>query len=60
MYIGGVHLQIPVWNSVNTPTLLIAIFAMLAIFRFKLGVIQTIGSSAAIGIVHRLSRWSLS
>ena len=42
------------------PTLFIAIFAMLAIFRFKLGMIQTIGCSAAIGIIYHLFRWSLS
>ena len=46
VYILGARLQIPLWNTINIPTLLIAIFAMLAIFRFKLGVIQTIGCSA--------------
>jgi chromate transporter len=59
VYIVGVHLQIPVWNSINIPTLFIAIFAMFAIFRFKFGVIQTIGCSAAIGIIYHLFRWSL-
>jgi chromate transporter len=48
----GGHLQIPAWGTVNVPSLLIAAFAMLAIFRFKLGMIQTIGCSAAIGIVY--------
>ena len=54
VYILGAHLQIPLWNTINMPTLLIAIFAMLAIFRFKLGVIQTIGCSAALGILYHL------
>lgn len=56
----GGHLQIPVWCTASVPSLLIAAFAMLAIFRFKLGVIQTIGCSAAIGILYHLFRWGLS
>lgn len=54
VYLLGGHLQIPVWNTINVPSLFIAAFAMLAIFRFKLGVIQTIGCSALIGIVYHL------
>jgi chromate transporter len=54
IYVFGGHLQIPVWSTINIPTLIIAIFAMLAIFRFKLGVIQTIGCSAVLGILCHL------
>jgi chromate transporter len=50
----GVHLNIPVWTTVNVPSLFIAGVAMLAIFRFKLGVITTIAFSAMIGIVYHL------
>ncbi|MGO9572114.1 MAG: chromate efflux transporter [Desulfomonilaceae bacterium] len=53
--LGG-HLQVPVWNTVNIPSLFIAVFAMLAIFRLKLGMIPTIGCSAAIGIIYHLFR----
>ncbi len=56
----GGHLQIPVWSTVSIPSLIIATIAMVAIFRFKLGVMQTIGCSAAIGIIYHLSRWALS
>jgi chromate transporter len=56
----GGHLQIPIWSTINVPSLVIAAFAMLAIFRFKLGIIQTIGGGAAIGIIYHLFRWSLS
>jgi len=55
----GGHLQIPIWSTMNMPSMVIAAFAMLAIFRFKLGVIQTIGCSAAIGIIYHLFRWGL-
>jgi chromate transporter len=50
------HLQIPVWSTINIPSLFIAVFAMLAIFRFKLSVIKTIGCSAMLGIVYHLFR----
>jgi hypothetical protein len=37
------------------PTLLIALFAMLSLFRFKLGMITTIGCSAALGLLHHIA-----
>jgi chromate transporter len=52
--IFGVHLQIPAWSTINAPSLLITTFAMLAIFRFKVGIITTIGLSAGIGIFYHL------
>ena len=56
----GIHLQIPVWNTINLPSLFIAAFALVAILRFKVSVIKTIGCSALIGIIYHLSRWGLS
>jgi chromate transporter len=50
----GAHLLVPVWNTINVPTLLIAVFAMLALFRFKLGMMITIGSSAALGLLYHV------
>lgn len=54
VYILGAHVQIPLWNTIKIPSLLIALFAVMAIFRFKLGVIQTIGFSAVLGILYHL------
>jgi chromate transporter len=54
VHVLGGHLQIPVWNTINIPALFIAIFAMVAIFRFKLSIIKTIGFSAMLGIVYHL------
>ena len=48
----GAHLLIPVWSTINVPTLLIAAFAMLALFRFKMGMMKTIGCSAALGLIY--------
>jgi len=50
----GAHLLVPVWDTINVPTLLIALFAMLALFRFKLGMMTTIGCSAALGLLHHI------
>ena len=52
----GAHLLVPVWNTINVPTLLIAIFAMLALFRLKLGMMTTIGCCAALGILYNALR----
>jgi chromate transporter len=50
----GAHLLIPVWSTINLPTLLLAVFAMLAIFRIKLGMMKTIGISAGLGVLYHL------
>lgn len=54
VHVSAIHLHMPVWSTVNIPSVLIAVFATLAIFRFKMGVIQTIGICAALGIVFHL------
>jgi chromate transporter len=56
----GGRLQVPVWSEINVPALLIAAFAMIAIFRLKWGMIPTLGCSAMIGVIYNLSRWGLS
>ena len=53
----GAHLLVPVWNTINVPTLLIALFAMLALFRFKLGMMKTIGCCSALGVLYHALRW---
>ena len=50
----GAHLLVPVWDTINVPTLLIAAFAMLALFRFKLGMMKTIGCSAVMGLLYNI------
>ncbi len=56
VHVFGGSLQVPIWSTINIPALLIAAFAMIAIFRFKLGVIPTIGGSAALGVVYHWLR----
>ena len=57
VYALGAHLLVPDWVTINVPTLLIAIFAMLALFRFKLGMMNTIGCCAALGVVYNAALW---
>jgi chromate transporter len=48
-------LDVPVWTSVNLPALLLTLAAAAAIFRFRVGMLPTLGGCAAIGIVLRLA-----
>ncbi|MEA2756177.1 MAG: chromate transporter [Aliidongia sp.] len=46
----GLRLQLPVLATVNIGTLILAVAAMVAIFRFKIGMIPTLASCSAIGV----------
>jgi chromate transporter len=59
VYFLGAHLQVPVWNTINVPSLFIAVFAMLAIFRFKFSVFKTIGCSVGLGVIYNLLKWGV-
>lgn len=48
--IAGVDL--PVLSSVNIPALLLSIGAMIAVFRFKVGVLPVLGACAALGAAY--------
>ncbi|MEW6348198.1 MAG: chromate efflux transporter [Thermodesulfobacteriota bacterium] len=50
----GMRLLVPVWSSLNVPSLVIAVLALIAIFRVKLGVLQTIACSAALGVAYHV------
>lgn len=56
-YAFGAHLQVPVWDTIHVPTLLIALLAVLALFRLKLGMMTTIGCCAALGVLYNALRW---
>lgn len=48
----GAHLQIPVMETINLPSLVISIVALLALFRFKIGMIYTIAGCALLGVTY--------
>jgi chromate transporter len=56
VYILGAHLQIPVLNTISVPSLVIAIVALLALFRFNISMIYTIAGCAALGVVYHVIR----
>lgn len=47
----SVRLLLPVWSSLDPAALLIAAFAFLALFRWKLGMLKTLAASAAAGLL---------
>jgi chromate transporter len=50
----GLSFEAPVLSSVDPWALMLSAGAMIAIFRFKAGMIPTLGASSAIGIVLHL------
>ncbi|HEX3130206.1 MAG TPA: chromate efflux transporter [Thermoanaerobaculia bacterium] len=51
----GVRLQVPEWSTLNPAALVIAGFAFLALFRWKIGMLKTLAVSAAMGLVWVLA-----
>lgn len=51
-YLGVLHLQIPVWATVDWAALIIALGAFVVVFRFKTGMIWTLGGCAAAGLSY--------
>lgn len=47
----GARLLVPIWSTVNVPSVLLAGVAALAIFRFNVGVMKTLAGSAALGLL---------
>jgi chromate transporter len=52
--VGGIPLDVPVPSSINVPSLILTIAAMLAVFQFKIGMIPVIAACCAIGVVYYL------
>ncbi|GAB4436169.1 MAG: chromate transporter [Anaerolineae bacterium] len=55
VYVGPLHLQIPVWSSLDGAALLIAIGAFIATFRFHLSMVWTLAGCATAGLVYFLA-----
>jgi chromate transporter len=58
--IAGMRLQIPEWPSLDPVAALITVGAMVAMFRFHVGMIKTLAASAAVGLVWFLCSQSWS
>ena len=51
----GLTLNVPVLSTINWPTLALSALAMLAIFRFKLGMIPVLATSSLAGVAFYLA-----
>ncbi len=51
---GLVHLDVPVWSTLEPVALLLAVASMIAMLRFKVGMGWTLAVSAALGIAYRM------
>lgn len=54
VYTGPLRLQIPVWSTLNWPSLLIAIGAFILLFRYKRSMLATLAGSATAGLFYYL------
>ena len=52
--IGMINLYIPVWNTIEWASLLISTGALIATFKYKVGMIPTLIASGALGITYFL------
>jgi chromate transporter len=50
----GMRLDVPVWGTVDVPSLLLTAAAVLAVFRFRIGVPMVLAASAAVGVAYYL------
>jgi chromate transporter len=50
----GMKIEVPVVSTVNVPSLILTAAAMIAVFRFKVGMIPVLASCAALGIIYYL------
>lgn len=57
--VPGAALQVPVWASIDVPSLLLTAAAVVAVFRFRIGIVKVLMGSAAAGIVWFLMRGDL-
>ena len=51
----GMTLDVPVWRTVNIASLVLTVAAVLAIFRFKIGMIPTLAACAGLGVLLHLA-----
>ena len=50
----GMKIEVPVLSSANVPSLILTLGAMLAVFRFKIGMIPVLLACSALGILYYL------
>ena len=51
-HVAGLRLLVPVWDTLNPVSLLLTAGALIAMLRYKVGMIPTLGSTAALGVLY--------
>ncbi|MGV1760925.1 chromate efflux transporter [Rhizobium sp. A22-96] len=51
----GITVDVPVLSSVNLPSLVLTLAAIVAVFRFKIGLLTVLGASAFVGLTYGLT-----
>ena len=51
---SDVKVDVPVLATVNSPSLILTVAALLAVFRFKIGMIPVLAACSAAGLVYYL------
>lgn len=59
-HIGPLRLLSPVWSTVDLPAVFIAVAAMVAMLRFRVGMMTTLFASAAVGLMYVTYPWTAS
>ncbi|MES0172526.1 chromate efflux transporter [Mesorhizobium sp. M0006] len=55
----GMRLDVPALGSINIPSLLLTLGAMLAVFRFKVGVIPVLAACSILGVLYGVAAGSI-
>jgi chromate transporter len=55
----GVTVDVPVLSSVNMPSLILTLAALLAVFRFKIGMIPVMAACSVLGVLYGLATGSI-
>jgi chromate transporter len=53
-------LDVPVLSSANLPSLILTVGALLAVFRFKIGMIKVLAACSLLGILYYLGTGQVS
>src|SRR5712664_3712360 len=56
----GMRVDVPVLSSINLPSLVLTLGALIAVFRFKIGMIKVLLACSALGIVYYLATGATS
>ncbi|MER8885975.1 chromate efflux transporter [Mesorhizobium sp. M0816] len=55
----GMTLDVPVFNSINLPSLVLTLGALLAVFRFKIGMIPVLATCSILGVLYGVATGSI-